>query len=262
MTITTQGETMANSMAGKVALVTGAAQGIGRAIALAFAKEGCKVVVDDIQVEGGNETVAMIRAMGCEAIFVEADVSVSVDVQRMVNTAVDTFGRLDFAANNAGIEMGTMPMIQVSEEQWDRMMDVNLKGIFLGMKYEIPVMLKQGGGAIVNTSSGTGMKAVPGISPYVTTKHGINGLTKTAALEYAKQNIRINAVCPGAIKTPRFNQEMEKHPEVAKGYLAMMPNGRIGEPEEVAAAVVWLCSDAASLMNGVTMPVDGGVVAA
>lgn len=249
-------------MKGKVALVTGSAQGIGQAIAMAFAKYGCSVVVSDVNEQAGKDTVSQIQKAGGTASFCACDVSVSADVQKLVQFAVDTFGRLDYAANNAGIELGNMFTAEVSEEQWDRMIAVNLKGVFLGMKYEIPVMVKQGGGAIVNTSSGTGMKAVPGLAPYVTSKHGINGLTKTAALEYARQNVRINAVCPGAILTPRFQAEVEHKPEIAESYKAMMPNGRLGEAREVAEAVVWLCSDQASLVNGVTLPVDGGVVAA
>ncbi len=252
---------MAGRVAGKVALITGGGSGIGRATAQIFAREGAKVVVADIVVAGGEETVQLIKAAGGEAVFVKADVARTTDVEAMVKKAVDTYGRLDCAFNNAGIEGVIRPTAEYGEEQWDRVLAVNLKGVWLCMKYEILQMLKQGGGAIVNTASVAGLVGLPGFSAYVAAKHGVNGLTRTAALEYAKSGIRVNAVCPGAIRTAMFERGVRDNPGLEGQIVAMEPVGRMAAPEEVGEAVVWLCSDAASFVTGLPMAVDGGWVA-
>lgn len=252
---------MAGMLAGKVALVTGGSSGIGRASARAFAREGAKVVVADVATEGGEETVRLIAEAGGEARFLAADVSRPEDVARLVEHAVETYGRLDCAHNNAGIEGALgVPFHEYPEEMWDRLLMVNLKGVWLCLRAEIVQMLQQGGGAIVNTSSVWGL--VGGGGPaYVASKHGVVGLTKTAALEYAARGIRINAVCPGAIRTPMLERVFEQSPETEARFVELEPIGRLGTPEEVAAAVVWLCSDAASFVTGLAMPVDGAFVA-
>jgi NAD(P)-dependent dehydrogenase (short-subunit alcohol dehydrogenase family) len=252
---------MAGRLEGKVALVTGGASGIGRATALALAREGAKVVIADVAVEDGEETVRMIEENGGEAIFVETDVSQPDQVEVLINEAVETYGRLDCAFNNAGIEGEQAPTPDCTEENWDRVININLKGVWLGMKYEIPQMLKQGGGAIVNMSSVAGLVGFPNSPAYVASKHGILGLTKTAALEYATEGIRVNAVCPGVIRTAMVERATGGDPEVEAQFATMEPVGRMGKPEEVAEAVVWLCSDAASFVTGHSMVVDGGLVA-
>ena len=245
----------------KIALVTGAGSGIGRATALVFAREGAKVVVSDIVVEGGQETVQQIEAAGGEAIFVKADVSQAADVETLVAKTVETYGRLDCAFNNAGIEGGVKPTIDCTEEEFDRTIAVNLTGVWLCMKYEIQQMLSQGGGTIVNTASAAGLVGFPGLPDYVASKHGVLGLTKTAALEYAKSGIRVNAVCPGVIQTPMVERGAQLSPGFDELAVAMEPVGRFGQPAEVGEAVVWLCSDAASFVTGIPMQVDGGLVA-
>ncbi|MGE0825906.1 MAG: SDR family oxidoreductase [Candidatus Binatia bacterium] len=252
---------MAGLVQGKVALVTGGGSGIGRATSLIFAREGAKVVVADVVVPGGEETVQMIKAAGGDAIFVKADMSKAAEVEAMVQKTVATYGRLDCAHNNAGIEGTTKRTPDYSEEEWDRVIDINLKGVWLCMRYEIPQMLKQGGGAIVNTASDAGLLGVPQMPAYVASKHGVVGLTKTAALEYAKAGIRVNAVCPGVIKTPMVDRITGLRPGRAERMTAAEPVGRMGKPEEIGEAVVWLCSDAASFVTGLPMPVDGGVAA-
>jgi NAD(P)-dependent dehydrogenase (short-subunit alcohol dehydrogenase family) len=252
---------MAGRVEGKVALVTGGGSGIGRATALAFAREGAKVVVADVVAEGGEETVRLIKAAGGEAIFVKADVATAAEVEALVKKAVDTYGRLDCAFNNAGIEGEIGQTADCTEENWDRVVDIDLKGVWLCMKYEIPQMLKQGSGAIVNTASVAGLVGFQGIPAYVAAKHGVNGLTKTAALEYAKSGIRVNAVCPGVIHTPMVERAFKANPQMAESATAIEPVGRLGKPEEIAEAVVWLCSDAASFVTGLPMAVDGGLVA-
>lgn len=249
------------SFEGKVALVTGGATGIGKAAALAFAKEGAKVVVAGRTEVTGTEAVREIEKAGGQAIFVRTDVAHAADVRNMVDATVKTFGRLDYAFNNAGVE-GTEVMTDLadqSEENYDAIFNANVRGVFLSMKHEIPAILKSGGGAIVNNSSVAGLVAFPGVSLYVASKHAVIGLTKNAALEYAKRGIRINAVAPAAIETPMLDRFTEAVP---KDMLASLhPIGRTGTPEEIAAGVLWLCSPAASFVTGHTLTIDGGFTA-
>jgi len=252
---------MSGELEGKVVLVTGAGSGIGRESALAFAAAGGRVVVSDVVVGGGEETVAQIKAAGGEATFVRADVSQRADVEALIRQTVETYGRLDCAHNNAGIEGDMAPTCDCTEANWDRTIAINLKGVWLCMKYEIPQMLEQGGGVIVNTSSVAGLVGFVNLPAYVATKHGVAGLTRTAALEYAQQGIRINAVCPGVIHTPMIDRIVGGDAEAEAQFTALEPVGRMGSPAEVAQAVVWLCSDAASFVTGIAMPVDGGFVA-
>jgi NAD(P)-dependent dehydrogenase (short-subunit alcohol dehydrogenase family) len=252
---------MAGRVNGKIALVTGGGSGIGRATALVFAREGAKIVIADVVVSGGEETVRLIKAAGGEAVFVKADVSKAADVEALIKQTVDTYGRLDCAFNNAGIEGDMASTVDCTEENWDRTVAIDLKGVWLCLKYEIPQMLKQGGGAIVNTASVAGLVGFSGLPAYVAAKHGVNGLTKTAALEYAKAGIRVNAVCPGVIKTPMVDRLFSSQPHAGEAIAALEPVGRLGKPEEIGEAVVWLCSDAASFVTGLPMAVDGGLVA-
>jgi NAD(P)-dependent dehydrogenase (short-subunit alcohol dehydrogenase family) len=246
---------------GKVALVTGAGSGIGRASAVGFAREGAKVVVNDLVVGGGEETVRTIQAQGDEAIFVQADVSKASEVESMIKAAVGTWGRLDFAHNNAAHVESPVAMADLTEETWAKTIDTNLKGVWLCMKYEIPQMLEQGGGSIVNTSSVVGLVGVSYQPAYVASKHGVIGLTQAAALEYSKSGVRVNAVCPGAIRTPAIERYLGSDPRAEKRLAAQHPIGRLGTPEEVAEAVIWLCTDAASFVTGHAMSVDGGAIA-
>jgi NAD(P)-dependent dehydrogenase (short-subunit alcohol dehydrogenase family) len=247
---------------GKVALVTGGGSGIGRETALTFARRGAHVVIADVNAAGGAETLRQIAAAGGEAAFVLTDVSQGHQVEAMVQLAVTRFGRLDMAFNNAGIEgkVGTST-IDYSEEDWDRVIQVDLKGVWLCMKYEITQMLRQGSGAIVNTSSIAGLVGLTGSSPYVASKHGVIGLTKTAALEYAQQGIRVNAVCPGVVRTPLVERIIGDVEGREQQYMEAQPIGRMGAPLEIAEAVLWLCSDAASFVTGHALSVDGGYVA-
>jgi NAD(P)-dependent dehydrogenase (short-subunit alcohol dehydrogenase family) len=255
-----EGWSMPRQLDGKVALVTGGASGIGRATALTFAREGAKLVIADTNEEGGHQTVHMITEQGGEAIFVRTDVSQAVEVQALISQAVATYGRLDCAHNNAGISGGGRALTaEYAEDTWHQVIAVNLTGVWLCMKYEIPQMLHQGGGAIVNTASAAGLVGSRGISAYVASKHGVVGLTKTAALEYAPQGIRVNCVCPGVIQTPMTERALRD--PVMQAQITARPIGRVGAPEEVAEAVVWLCSDAASFVTGHAMSIDGGLVA-
>ncbi len=254
---------MSGQLNGKVALITGGASGIGRATALTFAREGAKLIIADLNEDGGQQTVHMIAEHGGEATFVQVDVSRATEVEAMISKTVQTYGRLDCAHNNAGI--GSRPRVllhELSEESWERVISINLKGVWLCMKYEIIQMCTQGGGAIVNTASIMGLVGSWSRSGvYNASKHGVVGLTKTAALEYAKSGIRVNAVCPGYIRTPLIEEALASNPEMEAQIVARHPVGRMGRPEEIAEAVMWLCSDAASFVTGHTMTVDGGYVA-
>lgn len=242
---------------GKVALVTGAASGIGRASATAFAKRGAKVIVCDIDAENGQQAVQAIEQAGGKALFIKADVTKAAEVETLISKTVQTLGRLDYAHNNAGI-LEASPFTDTTEEQWDRVMSINLKGIWLCMKYELLHMTKHGGGVIVNTSSIAGLIAVPGSFLYTVSKWGVRGLTKSSATEFAKAGIRVNAVCPAAIKgTGMYKRQLAKDPDFSAKMTSDTPMGRDGTPEEVAEAVVWLCSDSASFVTGACVPIDG-----
>ena len=250
---------METTFKNKVAIVTGGSSGIGRATALAFAKKGVKVVVVDWK--ENEEMLHLIKDSGGEAIFIKCDVSKTEDIKAMVEKTIATFGRLDYAFNNAGIEGKSAPTQDCTEENWDQTIGVNLKGIWLSMKYEIPEILKQGKGAIVNCASVAGLVGFAGLPAYVASKHGVVGLTKTAALECAKLGIRVNAVCPGVIQTPMIDRLTGKTKEAVEQFTELEPVGRFGQPEEIANAVVWMCSDEASFVTGIAMAVDGGFVA-
>lgn len=250
---------MESNFKNKVAIITGGSFGIGRATAIAFSKKGARVVIVD-WVED-QETLNQIKSTGAEAIFIKCDVSKAEDVRMMVKKTIDTFGRLDYAFNNAGIEGIRGTTVDCTEENWDKTIAINLKGVWLCMKYQLPELLKQGSGSIVNCASIAGMIGYQDLPAYVASKHGIIGLTKTAALEFAKSGIRINAVCPGVIKTPMIDRLTGNNKEAENQYASMEPIGRLGRPEEIANAVVWLCSDEASFITGHAMAVDGGWLA-
>jgi NAD(P)-dependent dehydrogenase (short-subunit alcohol dehydrogenase family) len=251
---------MAGEFEGKVVLVTGGGYGIGRAAALGFARRGAKVAVADIDIKNGEETVRRIKEAGGEAIFVKADVSQEADVEALIKKAVETYGRLDCAFNNAGIHKVFVSTIDFTESDWHEMIDVNLKSVWLCMKYEILQMLKQGKGSIVNTSSAAGLIAAPSNPAYPASKHGVVGLTKSTAIEFARRGIRVNCVCPGPTRTGMHDSLMAVAPQMVEMMNAKVPMGRIGEPEEVAAAAIWLCSEEASYITGHALPVDGGLV--
>jgi NAD(P)-dependent dehydrogenase (short-subunit alcohol dehydrogenase family) len=252
---------MNGRLEGKAALVTGSGSGIGRATALLFAREGARVIVSDVNVSGAEETVAAIQKKGGEARFIRCDVSKPTEVEALIRGAVEAFGRLDCAVNNAGISGAIGPTGDYPEEAWDRVIATNLTGVWLCMKQEIQQMLKQGGGSIANTASVAGLVGFPMAPAYTAAKHGVVGLTKVAALEYAKANIRINAVCPGLVRTPMITDTTSKNPQIEQALIAEEPVGRMADPEEIAEALVWLCSGAASFITGAALPVDGGAVA-
>jgi NAD(P)-dependent dehydrogenase (short-subunit alcohol dehydrogenase family) len=252
---------MTTELEGKVALVTGGTSGIGRDTAVLFAKSGVRVVVAGRRELEGQETINLVRAAGGDGLFVKTDVSKAAEVDALIQKTVEKFGRLDIAFNNAGVEGVWVPIVNQSEEDWDRTIDINLKGVWLSLKYEIRQMLKQGGGgAIVNMASIAGLMGSAGAAGYSASKHGVLGLTKTAALENARSGIRVNAVCPGAIETS-MAERLFGAPEVHKYVLGFHPIGRFGTPAEVAEAVVWMCSDRASFMTGQSLVLDGGFLA-
>lgn len=245
----------------KVVFITGASSGIGKASALSFAEAGAKVVACDVNVDAGMSLVAQINDEGRDAVFVKCDVSKNEDVKAAIEHTIKKYGRLDFAFNNAGIEGVSAPTPDCTESNWDQTININLKGVWLCMKYQIPQMLKQGGGAIVNCASIAGLVGFPGIPAYTASKHGVIGLTKTAALEYAKSNIRVNAICPGVIQTPMIDRFTHGEAQIQKQLVAGEPVGRAGQPEEIAQAAMWLCSDQSSFVTGDSLVVDGGWVA-
>jgi NAD(P)-dependent dehydrogenase (short-subunit alcohol dehydrogenase family) len=252
---------MSMIFSGKVALVTGGAAGIGRATALAFAAEGLQVVVSDVDVNGGEGTVQLIRDAGGEATFVRCDVTRDAEVKALMEQVVASYGRLDYAFNNAGIEIEKGKLAEGSEAEFDAIMGVNVKGVWLCMKHQLPLLLAQGGGAIVNTASVAGLGAAPKMSIYAASKHAVIGLTKSAAVEYGKKKIRVNAVCPAVIDTDMWRRAAESDPKKAEFVAGMHPVGRIGKVEEIAAAVLYLCSDAAAFTTGHSLAVDGGATA-
>ena len=252
---------MTTALRGKVAIVTGGTSGIGRDTAVLFAKAGAKVVVAGRREAEGKETIDLIRAAGGDGLLVKTDVSRAADVRALVQKTVEKFGRLDVAFNNAGIEGSWSPIAEQSEEDWDSTIDINLKGVWLCLKYEIQQMLKQGGGGvIVNMASVAGFIGSAGAATYCASKHGVMALTKSAALETARSGIRVNVVCPAVIETP-MGERLWGAPEAKKFALGLHPIGRFGKPEEIADAVMWMCSDGASFMTGQSLVLDGGFLA-
>ena len=248
-------------MIGKVAIITGGASGIGRATAIAFAREGVTVVIGDLDTTAAENTVAEIRDRGYTATHLRVDVGRSSDVQALVTSTVERYGGLDYAFNNAGLVGSYAGIVDTPEEDWNRVVATNLTGVWLCMKYEIPAMLKRGGGAIVNNGSVTGLVGIAGPVGNVATKHGVSGLTKSTALQYATQGIRVNAVAPGVIHSALIEQIKALHPDAEAAMLASVPQGRFGNPEEVAEVVIFLCSDRASHITGHVLAIDGGITA-
>jgi NAD(P)-dependent dehydrogenase (short-subunit alcohol dehydrogenase family) len=252
---------MSNRLSGQVAIVTGAAAGIGRAAALLFAREGARVVLSDVDGDRGDATARQIRADGGDAQFVRADVSRDAEAEAIVRTALERYGRLDCAFNNAGIEGAMADTAACTEANWDRTLAINLKGVWLCMRHQIPAMLRTGGGSIVNMASVAGLVGFAGLPAYVASKHGVVGLSKSAALELADKNIRVNVVCPGVIHTEMIDRLTHRDPAAERSFTALEPVGRMGTPEEVAAAALWLCSRDSSFVTGATLAVDGGFIA-
>jgi NAD(P)-dependent dehydrogenase (short-subunit alcohol dehydrogenase family) len=246
---------------GKVALVTGGASGLGRAAVRLLAGAGARVAVADIDERSGAETVELVRAAGGEATFVRTDVTREPEVAALVAGVVETWGRLDCAINNAGIAGPYKPLPEYTLDEWNQVLAIDLTAVFLGLKYEIPQMVSQGGGAIVNTSSGAGLIGYPGLPAYVASKHGVIGLTRTAGIEFATAGIRVNAVCPGSTLTPMLEASMGDDPAARQAMEATTPMRRLGHPDEIAHAMVWLLSDDASFVNAHPFAVDGGAVA-
>jgi NAD(P)-dependent dehydrogenase (short-subunit alcohol dehydrogenase family) len=244
----------------KVAIITGGSSGIGRATAVALAKQGVKIAIAARRAKEGEETVRLVKEAGSDGVFVKTDVANEDDVRSLVEKTAKTYGRLDYAFNNAGIEETMTPLVDQTSDIFNQIINVNVKGVWLGMKYEIPQMIRNGGGAIVNMSSGAGVIGIPQMPIYVASKHAVLGLTKSAALEYAKSGIRINAIAPGVVETGMLERAAEDNKQFVETLKSMHPIGRIGDPEEIANAVVWLLSDKASFVLGHTLLVDGGVV--
>jgi NAD(P)-dependent dehydrogenase (short-subunit alcohol dehydrogenase family) len=246
------------SYAGKVAFITGAGSGIGRATALEFARAGASVALAGVPEQDHQDTARLIKEAGGRALAISCDVRSEEDIQQALARTIETFGRVDVAFNNAGVEQQSVPLVELTVEEWDRVVDIDLRGVFLCMKYEIPLMLRQGGGAIVNTSSGAGVKGFANSAAYCAAKFGLIGMTKSAALDYARENIRVNAVAPGIIDTPMMDRFSGGTEEGRQSVIAQEPVGRMGRPEEIAAAVVYLCSDDAAFTTGAVLVADGG----
>ena len=249
------------TFSGKVAVVTGGTSGIGKAAAIALAQAGANVVVAGRRQAEGEETIRQIQASGGDSFFVATDVSKEADVQALIEKTMARYGRLDIAFNNAGVDQEATPLPEQTEATYDRIMDINVKGVWLSLKHEIPAMLENGGGAIVNTSSGLGLVGAAGVPIYVASKHAVEGLTKSVALEYAKQGIRVNAVSPGLIQTEMLDRTVQTNTELIEYFKTTLPMGRIGTPQEVVNAVLWLCSDTSSFVTGQSLTVDGGYTA-
>ena len=258
MTVSTASNSQIEEFAGKVAFITGAGSGIGAATVKAFAARGASVVVADLSAHNSRDVADEVVRAGGRALALTCDVTSGTDVQTALHQTVEAFGRLDFAFNNAGIEQPPTPLADITEEQWQRVVDVDLRGVFLCMKYEIPLILAAGGGAIINTSSGAGVKGFAGGAAYGAAKHGVIGLTRCAAWDYASANLRVNAICPGIIETPMMDRFSGGTPRGRARVIAQEPIGRMGRPEEIASAVMWLCSDNAASTIGHALVVDGG----
>ena len=252
---------MTGDFTGKVAFVTGAGSGIGRATALAFARAGANVSVADVAEQSNADTAKAVEALGVRSLALRCDVGTDDDIKRALAATVDAFGRLDLAFNNAGIEQPVKATADLTEEEWDRLVAINLRGVFLCMKHQIPLMLRHGGGAIVNTSSGAGVKGFKGQAAYAATKHGVIGLTKSAALDYADRGVRINAICPGIVDTEMMDRFTEGTDAGRARVIEQEPIGRMGRPDEIASAVLWMCSDAAGFLVGHALVMDGGQTA-
>jgi len=251
---------MTSDYSGKTAVITGAGSGIGRATAKRFAAGDANVVVADVDADGGRETVDQIEANGGDAIFVDVDVTDEADVEAMVDAACDTYGGLDIAHNNAGIEGTNAPLTEQTLDEWQQVLAVNLTGVWLAMKHELPALTEGDGGTIVNTASVAGL-AADGSVPYTASKHGVVGLTKAAAVRYAEDGVRVNAVCPGVVRTPMVERTLQEHPDAIEAMIEDQPLGRMAEPEEVAETVAWLAASDSSFVNGHALPVEGGKLA-